>query len=415
MNGDENTYYCGDQAVDHLIRFAAQGKHQRFMLVCDRNTYPLLGEQVQKALLEQGWEVNSVILEGEEVIADEEYMIQVLFRADSQARLYIAVGSGTITDITRFCSHRTGNPFVSLPTAPSVDGFASVIAPVVIRRYKDTAYAQAPAAIFGDIDTLCAAPPPMIAAGFGDMLGKYTALADWQISHLLTGEAYNPEIAERMRGALNTCVENIQGIREVSPQGISKLLDGLVESGICMQLNGNSLPASGAEHHLAHYWDMKLLRQGRPAILHGAKVGVGTVLIARRYEQLRLLSQAEVDQRLQQVDLPAWETDQAEIQRGYGDIAARIADEQRRYRELVLADFSALKSKISQHWEEICQIAGSVPPAQRVVDLLEEVGAPWTVGDIGLLPEDEADTLRYANYLRNQFTSTRLGNILGLW
>jgi glycerol-1-phosphate dehydrogenase [NAD(P)+] len=370
---------------------------------------------VQKTLLEQGWEVSCAILEGKEVIADEEYLIQVLFRADAQPRLYVAVGSGTITDITRFCSHRTGNPFVSLPTAPSVDGFASVIAPVVIRRYKDTAYAHAPAAIFADIDTLCAAPPAMIAAGFGDMLGKYTALADWQIAHLLVGEVYRPEIAERMRNALNTCVENIQGVRRGTPQGITRLLDGLVESGICMQLNGNSRPASGAEHHLAHYWEMTLLGQGRPAILHGAKVGIGTVLIARRYEQLNAITQTEVDQRLQQAEMPGWDQDEAEIRGGYGAIAERITDEQRRYRDVALADFSTLKSRISQHWDEIRQIAGSVPPAQRIVELLEQVGAPRTVEEVGLHVEDETEALRYAHYMRSQFTITRLGNLLRLW
>jgi len=415
MEADPFIYYCGEEAVNRLVRYCAQGKHERFLLVSDRNTYEILGEPVQRKLLEQGWDVNCVTLEGEEVIADEEYLIQVLFRADSQARLYVAVGSGTITDITRFCSHRTGNPFVSLPTAPSVDGFASVIAPVVIRRYKDTAYAHAPVAIFADIDTLCNAPSAMIAAGFGDMLGKFTALADWKIAHLLTGETYNPKIAARMQHALETCVENTQGIQRAHPEGIAKLMDGLVESGVCMQLNGNSRPASGAEHHLAHYWEMKLLRQGRPAILHGAKVGIGTVLIAARYEQLCALSQAEVDKRLLQVELPDWEQDQAEIQRAYGAIAPRIAEEQQRYREMVPADFNAFKNKISQHWEEIRQIATSVPPAQRIIELLEQVNAPSRVRDIGLSAEDEADALRDAQYLRSQFTITRLGNVLGLW
>jgi len=182
-----------------------------------------------------------------------------------------------------------------------------------------------------------------------------------------------------------------------------------------MQLNGNSRPASGAEHHLAHYWEMKLLRQGRPAILHGAKVGIGTVLIAARYEQLCALSQAEVDKRLLQVELPDWEQDQAEIQRAYGAIAPRIAEEQQRYREMVPADFNAFKNKISQHWEEIRQIATSVPPAQRIIELLEQVNAPSRVRDIGLSAEDEADALRDAQYLRSQFTITRLGNVLGLW
>ena len=39
---------------------------------------------------------------------------------------------------------------------------------------------------------------------------------------------------------------------------------------------------------------MKLLRDGRPAILHGAKVGVATVLVAGIYDRVRQLSRADV-------------------------------------------------------------------------------------------------------------------------
>jgi glycerol dehydrogenase-like iron-containing ADH family enzyme len=144
-------------------------------------------------------------------------------------------------------------------------------------------------------------------------------------------------------------------------------------------------------------------------------VGIGTVLIAARYEQLRALSRAEVEKRLPQVELPGWEQDQAEIQRAYGAIAPRIVEEQQRYRAMVAADFSTFKNKISQHWEEIQQIAASVPPAQRIIELLEQVNAPSEVRDIGLSVEDEGDALRDAHYLRSQFTITRLGNLLGLW
>ena len=408
-------YYFGTDAAKELAAYCSRAGYEHITLVCDPTTYGLLGEQVHTHLLREGYQASCILLDGGEVVADETYLMQVLFQVDAQPRLYLAVGAGTITDITRFCSHRSGNPFVCLPTAPSVDGFASVIAPVVIRKFKDTAYAHPPAAIYADIQTLCAAPRPMIAAGFGDMLGKYTALADWKISHLLTGEAYHPEIAGRMQAALDACVSNAQGVRDATPQGIARLMDGLVESGVCMQLNGNSRPASGAEHHFSHFWEMRLLRQGRPAVLHGAKVGIGTVIMAGRFEQLRALQQSEVDRRLAAARQPDPEQDQAEIQRGYGELAARILDEQRRYREVVVGDFETLKREISRQWEQIRQIAARVPAAERMAGYLEQVGAPTEVSMIGLGQADMEDALRYAHYLRSQFTITRLGIILGLW
>ena len=63
-------------------------------------------------------------------------------------------------------------------------------------------------------------------------------------------------------------------IGQASPSGIEKLMDSLVDSGMCMLDFGNSRPASGAEHYMSHFLEMKLLREGRPAVLHGAKVGL---------------------------------------------------------------------------------------------------------------------------------------------
>lgn len=104
----------------------------------------------------------------------------MLLQADQVARTYLAVGSGTITDITRIVSHRTRCNLISFPTAPSVDGYTSPNASLVIRREKITITAQPPLAVFADLGTLKAAPHAMIAAGYGDILGKATALADWR-------------------------------------------------------------------------------------------------------------------------------------------------------------------------------------------------------------------------------------------
>jgi glycerol-1-phosphate dehydrogenase [NAD(P)+] len=413
--GDYLHFYAGQNAIEQFMDFCQKRQFERYMLVCDQNTYPVLGQRVESKLREQDWEFKTVILEGEEVIADEAYLVRVLLQADKRPWTYLAVGSGTITDIARFCSHRSRNDFIALPTAPSVDGFASVVAPLVVQRFKATVLAHPPIAIFADVDVLRQAPHAMIAAGFGDMLGKFTALADWELCHLIQGEPYNKEIAQRMKKALQICVDNVQGIQQASAKGVESLMEGLIESGLCMLANGNSRPASGAEHHLSHYWEMLLLQQRRPAVLHGAKVGIGTVQIARRYEQIGKLSREEVRLRLEGSHLPDKAEEIKTIQNVYGPIASQVLHEQGRFLDLTPADYEAIKQKIYRHWEEIQGIAAKVPSAQDVLSLLEQVSAPTDLSMVGMEEEELPRALEYAHYLRSQFTVSKLGRVLGLW
>jgi glycerol-1-phosphate dehydrogenase [NAD(P)+] len=50
------------------------------------------------------------------------------------------------------------------------------------------------------------------------------------------------------------------------------IMEGLVLAGVGMSYVGNSRPASGSEHHLAHYWEMMFLQAGQEEPLHGTKV-----------------------------------------------------------------------------------------------------------------------------------------------
>ncbi len=55
-------------------------------------------------------------------------------------------------------------------------------------------------------------------------------------------------------------------------------MEGLIEAGFCMLDFGNSNPASGAEHHMSHYWEMKLLREGdRPYFTVRSWSGFGAI------------------------------------------------------------------------------------------------------------------------------------------
>ena len=117
---------------------------------------------------------------------------------EAETDVLVAVGSGVITDITRYVASRAGREFVSVPTAASMDGYASSVAAMEFGGMKTTFSATAPVAIFADSATVAAAPPEMTRSGLGDLLGKATARVDWLTSHALYGEPFCPEVERRV-------------------------------------------------------------------------------------------------------------------------------------------------------------------------------------------------------------------------
>jgi glycerol-1-phosphate dehydrogenase [NAD(P)+] len=401
-----------DKAAEQLVEFCRREQYNKLLLVADRNTYAALGEKVAAALRTAGFDLKQVVFTGEEVVADAAHVLDVLVEADRQERIFIAVGSGTLTDITRFSSHRTKTSFISMPTAPSVDGFASIGAPLIIHGVKITVICHAPIAVFADLNTLAHAPRAMIAAGFADMLGKLTSIADWRIGRLLWNEPYDESIAERTLVAVKLCTDNAAAIGQGNPEAVRVLLDALLESGYCMLDFGSSRPASGAEHHYSHFWEMKLLQEGRPAILHGAKVGVATALVAGLYAQLRGLSREAAADRLEAAVLPPRAAEEAAIRAAYGDLAGDIIVEHANFLNLDEAAYDAIKRKILAHWDEIQAIAAQVPPPEQIAGWLQEVGGPTTVAELGLSAAEQALAAANGHYLRDRFTMRKLARVL---
>ena len=406
--------YVESDALLRLVDYCDRHNLRRFYLVADQNTYRALGKLVEETMTGRGFDIKTILLTGDEIVPDERYIMQALLQVEPEDRVYLAVASGTITDIVRFISHRTKTSFISVPTAPSVDGYTSGGAPLVIGGLKQTVYTQPPIAVFGDLNTLCAAPRPMIAAGFGDMLGKYTALADWKLGRLLWDEPYSETIAQRVWNALQDCVQRAAEIGAASPQGIRSLMAGLIETGLCMLDFGASPPASAAEHYLSHYWEMKLLQENRPAILHGAKVGVACIIVTRFYEKVRQLSRAQAADMLQAAPLPDRDQDLYHIRSAYPAIADKIIAEQKPFLELTEAAYGRLKQNIVDHWASIQEIAAIVPSSQHLTHLLRQVGGPVTTGELGLSNAEVAMAVEYTHYFRNRFTVLKLSRMLGI-
>ncbi len=406
--------FIGNQAVGEFLRYCQGQNLKEFLLVADENTYQVLGEHVDKSLRAQGYDVVTVVLKGEEVLANEHYLIRVLLNYDRKERTFLAVGSGTITDITRFTSHRAGRGFISLPTAPSVDGFTSIGAPLVVGGLKQTVICQPPLAVFADLPTLAAAPRRMIAAGFGDLVGKYISIADWKLGRLLWGERYDEDIAGRMLGAARDIAAHVEDIASGSVESIRTLMDGLIESGFGMLEFGNTSPAGGAEHHIAHHWEMMMLSDHRHAALHGAKVGIASIIAASWYAEVREMTRDEAYRRLEKARLPEPKDEEQKIRAIFGPITDEILPTQKGFIEMSGAQFEALKTRILNHWGEVQEITASVPPAQDFSRWLGMLGGPTDPAEINLSEAEVRLAKDYSHYMRQRFTINKLRLLLGL-
>lgn len=277
-------------AVQAVAPYLKEQRYSRVIVAADAITYEIAGKKLEEAIAALGISVHITLIKPDrqgDVIADEASIVQLLLDIQqNRAEVVISAGSGTIHDISRYAAYTAGIPFVSVPTAPSVDGFNSKGAPIIIRGEKKTIAAIGPDAIFADLEILANAPAAMVAAGFGDMLGKYTSLLDWSFGASEGGEPYSEAVAEITRIALNKCVEHVPQIASRDQEGIRVLIEALIESGLAMLLFGQSHSASGAEHHLSHFWEMEYIRLGKRQLLHGAKVGVACAEITKLYHRL---------------------------------------------------------------------------------------------------------------------------------
>jgi glycerol-1-phosphate dehydrogenase [NAD(P)+] len=406
--------YIVNDAIPDFIAFCRERGLKSFMLVADTNTYPALGQRAEATLREQGWDVRTVVLGGDDVIADARYIMQTLIAADATPRTYVAVGSGTLTDISRFISHRTGQKFISLPTAASVDGFTSIGAPVVVDGAKITYLTHGPLGVFADLPTLCAAPQAMTASGFGDLIAKITSIADWELGRTFWNEPYDATIAKRSRDAAWAAVNQLDNIAHAECDGVQTLMEGLIESGFCMLDFGETRPASGAEHHISHMWEMMLLREGRHSVLHGAKVGVAVIESARRYDAVKAMSRAQAQARLTATAQPDRAADIEAIRSAFPHMVDELVEIQAPFLDMSPAVYAALQAQILDNWDTIQQIAATVPSAAEVTGWLRRVGGPVTAAEISLTDAEFELGKRCGHFYRNRFSIAKLGRMLGL-
>lgn len=311
----------------------------------------------------------------------------------------VAVGTGSIHDPSRLACARRNKPLCLFATAPSMDGFASYNAPIVDGGFKTTHAAKCPEVIIADTKILAAAPKALKSAGFGDMISKYIALIDWQVSHLVTGEAYCPRVAELTRTAVDRLMTMAGRVTLEDEETAAAVLESLLMTGIAMSFTRTSRPGSGTEHILAHYWECIELLEGKIPNFHGEDVGVATLLTLREYEAL-----ASRETVTAHPEVNDWDA----VYRAYGPLAGDV-------RKLNTPDTitDGIEPRvIEEKWPEIRAIVRSVPDYDACYRAMKAAGCKTTIAEIGKDPAFVAESLLYHPYMRRRLSLRRLARMV---
>ena len=269
-------------AIDHLKKLC-EGK-QNVLLVADENTYKAAGQQTMAAL--EGKTVRSVIFSGATILIPNEEAVAEVEKELVGIDVIVGIGSGVIQDLCKYVSFNSGIPYYIVATAPSMDGYASSGAAMIMGGMKVTYSAKVPDAILADPVVLKDAPFPMIQAGYGDIVGKYSALNDWKLSHAVKDEYFCQYIYDLTFDMLKKTLELADGLVQRDEESVKVLMEALVGVGIAMSFAGNSRPASGSEHHLSHYFEITGIVTDTEYLTHGIDVAYSTVKTAEIREAL---------------------------------------------------------------------------------------------------------------------------------
>lgn len=399
-------------AIQKLPELLEQLGYKRPYLISDTHTHEIAGRQAEEVLRKADIRFASHILKSPEngdLAADEHALGSIAMANDKEADIIVSIGTGTINDLGRYFSYITGRPFLLIATAPSMDGLVSGVAPLIFNNMKITFPAQEPLALICDPDIMSAAPLKMLAAGAADILGKYNCLLDWKLSSIVNDEYYCDTIADIMRTAVDQTMESTKGLASHDGKAVSILTQALVLSGIAMDFSGNSRPASGAEHHQSHYWEMQFLFDGIPAVLHGTKVGIGAVLMLELYNMLAEMEKPDFEKIRKEISSrPSMEEWEKEIRRCYRDGAEGIIALEKKAGKNDAEGLLKRLSVMEEKWDDISALAKTAPKSSEIYHVLEEMGAAKVPADVGISRGYVYDSIRYGKELRDRYTILQL-------
>lgn len=379
---------------------------QPAIVVADETTYTVAGAAVERSLRSSRQEVRPPIVlpASPPPHADYDGVLAIRDALRGCGATPIAVGSGTINDLTKLASHEAGRRYMVVATAASMDGYTAFGAAITRNGFKQTIACPAPRAVVADLDVLVRAPAELTASGFGDLIGKVTAGADWILADAVGVDRIRSEIWSMVQPAVREVVAEPERVASGDAAAVDRLFTCLVMSGLAMQAARSSRPASGSEHQFSHLWEMGGLH-GQTEASHGFKVAIGTVAVAALYE--RILAR-DVDRLALEVGSrwPSLAEMEAEIRSAHADPA--LADQavaQSRAKYVSAGQLEVRLRAIRARWPRLReQLRAQLLPAGEIRRILARADCPSDPLGIGIDPARLRASYGAARQIRSRYT-----------
>lgn len=406
----------GLDAAQRLADFAKAECGARGLVISDENTYAVAGESVIAALTDAGKSIDTHqygadIFEATEELGEEVKEVAIKNESD----FIVAIGSGTLCDLAKYAGDVLDKPVLLYGTAASMNGYTSAIVALKVRGLKRTLPCRPALGVFCNPEHAATAPTRMTAAGVADFLSKCSSSTDWRAAHLLQGDYFCERPREFFQGTQERVLEYAPKVPSGDPEAIEHVMEALLLSGCSMVIAGSSSPASGGEHLLSHYLDMKSALYDLPNDFHGTQVGVGTVYCLGLWERILALDPQTIDvealmaRRPSKAQVDEWidadwgATVGAEVHAQW-DAKYRDDAAQRTFLNKVIATLPALKQALPV----------DLLPAATVAQAIQASGGPITPEDLTAPVAEYQKALTRARYIRNRFTVLDLAEDLGL-
>lgn len=382
--------YIENDAISHLSKICKN--YEKILIVADENTYNAAGERTCSVLNNKN--INKVIFSGKEILVPNEKAINTVCENLNNCEIIVGIGSGVIQDLCKYVAFFNNIPYIIVATAPSMDGYASDGAAMITDGMKVTYPARLPIAIIGDVDILKNSPIEMIKSGYGDIIGKFSALNDWKLSHEVNDEYFCDYIYDTTYNQIKTTLDLADGILKRDENSIKALTEALVVIGIMMSFAGSSRPASGSEHHLSHFFEITGIINNTDYFAHGIDVAYSTIITAKLREKLletpfgeKIYRPSEADHKAKMLEI-------------YKSVAEGCIELQNK-----IGNYKNDRSKIYKEKEaEIKNILAEVPTAEKIEKMLSLVELDMKEFYTLYSEKKISDAISYAKDLKDRYT-----------
>lgn len=388
---DINSLCIEEGALEKLPELLETRKN--ILLVADSNTYSICGERVHDLICEKIADVCVFDTDGKILVPDEKSIDILDSHTTATTDLILGIGSGVINDLCKYVSFAHKISCGIIATAPSMDGYASSGAAMIIEGMKVTYTTHAPEIIIGDTDILKNAPMDMIRSGYGDIIGKYSSLNDWKLANLICGEYLCPYIYDIVLKTTDDIRDSVSDIVARDSVAIEKLMNALVLIGMTLTFVETTRPGSGSEHHLSHFFEIVGLIKNEKHFSHGTDVAYNTIVTAAVREKIRSL------------DEPVFcEESKTEREKAWEDIYGKIADEVKELQKESGMYARDMKPIYTEKWNEIRSILSECPTADECNSMMRAAGFSFSEYENLYGEEKIQNAVTYGKDLKNRYS-----------